>query len=337
MLSRLSARRSGFACFRPANIETCRAFNDVIEAILVDTDPTDAELPHAARFVFIEPYVQAQTRPESADERGQGHRSHIGDDDDDGIDTGTDVETDAENISSLEISQLKYHGGYNLSFSTDPLIPNIGWVIGTGRRDVRSKSVKPNGRVDLLLTAPGTPSAKHEVAGKHARIFFDEDGAITLGIISDRGETVLGNEDIKSGKRRIIAESRCRISFGKLSYIFEFDKTMEEEQYQKDLRAFFRNHLNRREPAPDLSASPSPMDTRIGNWLIRGTVGRGAFGTVNVIKNLETGVTGAVKWMIRDSLESHTLILKEIDMLAALPQHVRYYKPPKDISFASLN
>jgi hypothetical protein len=57
-----------------------------------------------------------------------------------------------------------------MSFEVDPYIPDIGWVIGFGRRS--KKQGADSGRVDLLLATPGTSSAKFEVAGKHARLFL---------------------------------------------------------------------------------------------------------------------------------------------------------------------
>ena len=175
-----------------------------------------------------------------------------------------------------------------------------------------------NGGIDLQL-AP--PRAKYGVAGRHARLFFDEAGSLIVRIVSDRSPVVvLGNDEFTSGQR-VITRSRNRISFGKLNYCFEF-AVSDEEGYQRNLRTFFRNHLGFQPPAPDLSATPSPWDATLGDWLVRGTVGKGTFATVNAAKHTVTGVAGAAKFLVRTQ-ESYPVIAKEIELLKALPVPVR--------------
>jgi len=131
---------------------------------------------------------------------------------------------------------------------------------------------------------------------------------------------VLGNYEFNS-RQRVITQSKNRISFGKLSYSFEF-AVNDEEEYQRNLRKFFRNRLGFQPPAPDLSATRSPWDSRLGDWLVRGTVGKGSFATVSAAKHSVTGVAGAAKFLVRTQ-ESYPAIAKEIELLKILPVHVR--------------
>ncbi|KAH9203300.1 kinase-like domain-containing protein [Leptodontidium sp. 2 PMI_412] len=227
--------------------------------------------------------------------------------------------TDTDDEISVK-SSPNYQGHYILSFEVDPLIPDIGWVIGFGRRS--KKQSADSGLVDLLLATPGTSSAKFEVAGKHARLFFDKDAVLTLKVFSHWGYmTALGNEGFKGGQRSITTR-KSRVSFGSLSYSLEFSD-LNEEEYNNALRQYLKNHLNREAPSSDVSATPSPMDTLVGEWNIRGTVGNGSFGVVNVTKNIRTGETGAAKCLVRNSIETHAKILREIDTLKALPRNPR--------------
>ena len=85
-----------------------------------------------------------------------------------------------------------------MSFDIDPLIPDIGWVIGFGRRS--KKQSADSGPMDLLLPTPGTSSTKFKVAGKHARLFFNKDAVLTLKVFSHRGYvTTLRNKGFKEG------------------------------------------------------------------------------------------------------------------------------------------
>lgn len=208
-------------------------------------------------------------------------------------------------------------------FEIDPLIPDIGWVIVLGRRS--KKQSAGSGSVDLLLATPGTSSAKFGVAEKHARLFFDKDAVLILKVFSHRGYvTALGNEEFNEGQRNITTR-KSRVSFGSVSYSLEFSD-LDEEEYNNTLRKYLKNHLNREAPPSDISATLSPMDTIVGEENIRRTVGSSSFSVVNVTNNIRTGETGAAKCVVRNSMETHAKILREIDTLKALPRNVRFIK-----------
>ncbi|KAL5325391.1 hypothetical protein ACEPPN_006516 [Leptodophora sp. 'Broadleaf-Isolate-01'] len=288
----------------PSNADAKLAFNDTASA---HKDKSGAELLHASRFMAIEPYRQEIQVPEPVT-----GKSTAGTEDTE-TDTATEVETDAEG----QAVQLKWQGSYNISFGVRPNFPLIGWVVGVGRW--HGKGSKPNGGVDLQLAPPRTAFSKYEVAGRHARFFIDETGSFTICTVSDRSPRIrLGVEEFFSGQR-VITERSCQISFGKLDYVLEF-VVDDEHDYQRSLRQYLKNHLLRPPAPPDLSATPSPWDSKLGYWLVRGTVGKGSFATVSAAKHTVTGEAGAAKFMVRTQ-ETQKAIAQEIDILKSLPNH----------------
>ena len=174
--------------------------------------------------------------------------------------------------------------------------------------------------MDLQFAPPRTSFSKYEVAGRHARFFIDETRSFTIYTVSDRSPRIcLGVEEFFSGQR-VITERSCQISFGKLDYVLEF-VVDDEHDYQRSLRQYLKNHLLRPPAPPDLSVTPSPWDSKLGYWLVRGTVGKGSFATVSAAKHTVTGEAGAAKFMVRTQ-ETQKAIAQEIDILKSLPNHV---------------
>ena len=307
-----SASVSPFAFLTPANLEARRAFNDV--AVKLEDKSDGGELLHASRFMSIKPYGEGYPNaPAALDDDDKTSADATG------TDTVTEAETEAETRTEGQPGPLRSQGHYGLSFANRPSIAAIGWVIGVGRWD--GKGAKQNGGVDLQLALPRTPFSKYEVAGKHARLFFDDTGSLIIRIASDRCRKIVLCDDEFTSGQRVITQRRNRISFGKLSYMLEF-VAMDEAEYQRNLRNFFSNHLGRQPPAPELSATPSPWDSKFGNWLVRKTVGKGSFATVSAAKHTVSGVAGAAKFLVRTE-ESYSAIAREIELLKSLPFHVR--------------
>lgn len=285
----------------PQNSEARRAYNDVVLKLKENSDNSDnSQLQHASRFMLITPHNADDKNCNIIEEEPSEE-------------TATEVESDSENIST----DLIWGGYYVLRFDVLTNSPALGWIIGTGRWD--AKWELENGGVDLQIAKPRTPYSKYEVAGKHARLFFDKTGSLVICGISSRASIVLGNEEFTNGQR-IITHRQSSLLFGNLRYSLDF-VVRDEDEYQKCLKAFFRDHLVRAAPPPDLSATPSPWDTILGDWLIRGTVGQGAFATVSAAKHTSSGVAGAAKVMTRNH-RNLRLINDEILQLKSLPDHV---------------
>jgi len=128
--------------------------------------------------MVIKPHIREQTETHVAVASDKGA-------DGTGIDTqseaGADTETETGGHYMLPPDPLRFEGYYELSFGTRPSIARLGWFIGISRWN--AKSSKSNGGVDLQLELPGS---KYEVAGRHARIFFDRTGSLIIRVVSDR-------------------------------------------------------------------------------------------------------------------------------------------------------
>lgn len=66
------------------------------------------------------------------------------------------------------------------------------------------------------------------------------------------------------------------MSFGSLSYSLEFTD-LDQEKYNNALRKYVNAHLDQEPTSSNMSAAPSPMDTLLGDWNIRDTVGSSSF------------------------------------------------------------
>lgn len=93
---------------------------------------------------------------------------------------------------------------------------------------------------------------------------------------------------------------------------------MAPDTYIRELNIYFQDLLMGAKPPPDLAASPTPWDICLGKWLIRGTVGKGTFASVNAAKDRHTGADLAAKCFIRDRT-NNAAIAKEISLLKSLP------------------
>jgi hypothetical protein len=71
--------------------------------------------------------------------------------------------------------------------------------------------------------------------------------------------------------------------------------------YQSNLNTYFKSYLSIPAPPPDISATPSPWDFTIDDWVCKGTAGSGGFGTVSAAKHRITGEPAAAKTLMRTS------------------------------------
>jgi hypothetical protein len=284
----------------PLNHEARLAFSTVVEAAI--SSPESSMLSHAIGFMTFRRYNLNLADPPAVEEVG--------------YESTTDYETDTTADPNIP-TYPKYQGYYSLSLSKgrEPRFPALGWFIGLGRLQSQGE----NGAVELQLAADQL--SKYQVAGKHARLYFDDSGSLCLATVSRRRPLVILGHDSFTEGQRVITENKSLVQFGSLSYNLQW-VTTDEEDYQRDLRTYFDIYLKKRPPPPDVSASPSPHSFMIDDWCLRNTVGKGASGTVSAAVHKKTGQAVAAKMLVRDS-KSHKTIHQEIQILSNLPKNVR--------------
>ncbi|KKY14005.1 hypothetical protein UCDDS831_g08550 [Diplodia seriata] len=336
-----------FAHLRPANLEACLAFDEVASEI---KNAPDA-FPYHRNFISIETIVPLGSLQHPPRPAGDG------DDDDDGEDpplsqsqsqsqsgffppqaSATETETDEE--TATQDPRLVWTGHYRFSLDAPLELPPLGWRVGSGRWKKSSKAANPSsaaaaaptparshGGVDLLLAKTRVPASG--LAGLHARFAFERNGAFMLTVENPRRPVVvLGDESFDAGGR-VLAKPRCRIGLGNLAYVFEYVVRSggpdRERAFQQRLGRFLRETFRDQRggqatPPRELLASPAEADHPLCDWLIRGTVGRGAFGTVTAARHRVTGRIAAAKMVVRTQ-RSVRECMREIDICAKVPEH----------------
>ncbi|EKG15196.1 hypothetical protein MPH_07643 [Macrophomina phaseolina MS6] len=142
-----------------------------------------------------------------------------------------------------------------------------------------------------------------------------------------RPSVVLGDEAFDSGSR-VLAKRRCRIGLGNLAYVFEYvvrtdgggEAGERERLFQERLGRFLRETFRGDTPPRELLASPAEADHPLCDWLIRGTVGKGAFGTVTAARHRVNGKIAAAKMVVRTQRNVGEC-MKEIDVSRSVPEH----------------
>jgi hypothetical protein len=298
---------TSFVHLIPLNIDARRAFNDV--ALLVKTLDTTSRVPdvrHPAKFMVIEPWSGMD--PSQPSQEPLLPLSEAG------------VESNTFSSSPLpELEELQYQGYYDLSFEKLPDIPRNGWVAGIGRWNSDSSAFTRTGVVDLIL-APSDGKKLYGVRGKHAIFYFDSSGSLCIKSPPPGTPIFLGTEEFSSGSRVVSSRSQI-VSFGNLTYCLEY-ANIDELIYQSNLNTYFKSYLSIPAPLPDISATPSPWDFTIDDWVCKGTAGSGGFGTVSTAKYRITGEPAAAKLIMRTS-KTMGAIAEEISILEYLPSHPR--------------
>jgi hypothetical protein len=298
---------ASFVHLTPLNIEARQAFNDV--ALLVknlDSTSQVSDVRHPAKFMVIEPW--SGRGPSQPPREPLLPLSEAG------------IENNSFDSSPLpELEELQYQGFYDLSFEKLPDIPRNGWVAGIGRWNSDSSAFTRTGVVDLML-APSDGKKLYGVRGKHAIFYFDSSGSLCIKSPPPGTPIFLGTEEFSSGSRVVSSRSQI-VSFGNLTYCLEYANA-DEFTYQSNLNAYFRSYLSSPAPPPDISATPSPWDFTIDDWVCKGTAGSGGFGTVSAAKHRLTGEPAAAKTIMRTSKTMRD-IAEEIFILEHLPRHPR--------------
>ena len=289
----MSANDSSFARLYPANLQAKLAFDELVHEIHLHAD----RFHHARQSIHIEGKVLLEEPDQVPPSPGQVS------------------ETDTDGGDSPQDPREVFSGYYRFSFEPGPQTRSLGWVVGGGRPN------KPASEVDILLAKTRLPQCR--LLGRHARLAFDRHGA--LSVINDHPKApsvVVGDDEFTHG-RRVLPKPKNRISFGDLAYIFQFLSLSEEEEaaYQNNLADHIKQYLSSPPPPQALSATPSATDHTICDWIIRGTVGRGAFGTVMAARHRVTGKVAGAKMVIRTQANL-IAVMSEINLMKRLPKHV---------------
>jgi hypothetical protein len=254
---RTNARlRGDFARLVPVNHDAVLAFHSIAERARLEPDWN----PHARKFLFID-------------------------------DTPRAISPEWDGTSDASSEALSgYHGpvltGY-FRISLDLLTnhPQLGWVLGSGRKDL------PNGGVDFLLTLQKN---KHHVHGRHARLVHAQNGALMLVVGKGKAVHVNGIERLE-GSQRVIGSIRTALTFGNLSYNLEFTGLNESSYRERLGELFTKLHPDSDIPPMSLELTPLEHHHELHGFLIHSPFASGASGVVSAGFEKSTGQAVAIK------------------------------------------
>ncbi|KAH8807604.1 kinase-like domain-containing protein [Xylogone sp. PMI_703] len=270
-----------FARLVPANRLARSAFNEVAETLKSD----GSKYPHARQFIHID-----STQVEFFAEL-----------------SASDTE------SEHKVTQRWWTGYYRLNMNITPLAPGLGWIAGTGRKDLE------HGGVDLLL-APG--KGQNHVAGRHARFKHSQSG--TLLLISDTRKVVINGTDEFRKDQRAITSVTTGITFGDLAYTLEFTN-LDPRVYKSELERARKAAGHLQEQPSFLNPTPSGYDYELKNYAVQGVFAEGSTCTVSVGVDRKNGSPVAIKKMKRNRF-NFARVMHEVDVLKALGHHERICK-----------
>ncbi|KIW65071.1 hypothetical protein PV04_07356 [Phialophora macrospora] len=249
--------RGDFARLVPVNHNAILAFHSVAERARLEPDWN----PHIRRFLFIEDTPRAIS-PE--------------------WDGTSDTNSDA--TGPLQQGQV-LAGYYRLSLDLITNHPRLGWVLGSGRKDL------PNGGVDFLLTLQKN---RHHVHGRHARLVHAQNGALML--VVGKGKTVVVNGiERMEGSQRVVGSVRTALAFGNLSYNLEFTGLNETSYRDKLGELFTKLHPDGDVPPMSLELTPLEHHHELHGFLIHSPFASGASGVVSAGFEKSTGKAVAIK------------------------------------------
>ncbi|KIX92154.1 uncharacterized protein Z520_12147 [Fonsecaea multimorphosa CBS 102226] len=254
---RTRARLEGdFARLVPVNHAAVLAFHSIAERTRLEPDWN----PHIRKFLFIEE-TPRQLSPEW---------------------DGSDASSDTTGGHPTQVLM----GYYRLSLEILTNHTRLGWVIGSGRKDL------VNGGVDFLLTLQKN---RHHVHGRHARLVHHaQNGALML--VVGKGKVVLVNGiERLEGSQRVLGSVRTALSFGNLSYSLEFTGLNENNYRQKLGELFTKLHPDGDVPPMSLELTPLEHHHELHGFLIHSPFASGASGVVSAGFEKSTGQAVAIK------------------------------------------
>lgn len=274
--------RGDFARLVPVNHNAVLAFHSIAERARLEPDWQ----PHIRRFLFIEDTPRAVS-PE--------------------WDGASDTNSDATGGFQTQVLT----GYYRLSLDLITNHPRLGWVIGSGRRDL------PNGGVDLMLTLQRN---KDHVHGRHARLMHAQNGALMLAAGKGKAVIVNGIERLE-GSQRVMGSVRTALAFGNLSYSLEFTGLNETNYRNKLGELFTKLHPDGDVPPMSLELTPLEHHHELHGFLIHSPFASGASGVVSAGFEKSTGQAVAIK-RVKRTPATVARIQLEIQIYRKIGDHV---------------
>ncbi|KAK5214804.1 hypothetical protein LTR96_011267 [Exophiala xenobiotica] len=270
-----SARLEGdFARLIPVNHSAKVAFNEIAQRLRLDPEWH----LHARKFIHVDPTGKELTPFE-------------------------DSEADDE-VTSKGLPILSGH--YRLNLTTLPKTPRLGWIWGSGRKDL------PDGGVDLLLTSNGK---RDGVLGRHGRLFHTDNGFLAVAVPEKKVVYINGQERLE-GAQRVIGLPRTGLTMGNLAFRLEFTQL---SAYRTQLNTLLSErhdgHVH-----PSLDPTPQFHHFELKGYMIQEPLNSGGHGVVLGGVNRETGKTVAVKRLQRTSKNLERIRL-EIDISKRVKDH----------------
>ncbi|KAK4990628.1 hypothetical protein LTR66_006752 [Elasticomyces elasticus] len=265
--------KGDFARLIPMSPLARTAFNEVVRKLC---DRPDA-LRHAQRFIHFEP-VDAPDNEESGDE------------------------------TPRETTVQRWCGCYRLNMGILPNNPNLGWVVGSSRPNLRENDA------DLLLTAE---PVQHHVRGRHARFTHNRETGVLL--VSADTWTILVNGTIELCNTAFAICEKTGLMFGDLNYTIELTD-LDPETYQRQLREVYPQG---RQPGPVLpnfstpTPTPSLRTSAVNKYYIAPPRTGGVSSTVSHAFVMSTGASVAMKRMKRGS-NNFASIKKDVELLQSV-------------------
>lgn len=207
-----------------------------------------------------------------------------------------------------------------LSLDNLPCFAHIGWRIGRGRDSLKNRGV------DLFLCL--NDQTDDGVGGIHARFNWIR-GASGFFLIADNksGKKVMMDGEIFGPDQRLV-QPKNTIMIGECVFTLQYTTrdSDEEEQFQVELRQFFRRCYG--EKYPLILPTPGENDSRFKDWIFQQPLSRGAFGVVHMVINSRTGRPAAAKRILKSKRNGYG-VDSEIRMARRISAftHVSYDSP----------
>ncbi|KAJ5741077.1 kinase-like domain-containing protein [Penicillium malachiteum] len=186
-----------------------------------------------------------------------------------------------------------------LSLHNIPHFPHIGWRIGQGRDLLKYRGV------DLHLCLNNQKDTG--VAGLHARFNWVKGASGFFLIADNKGGKKVTMDGEPFGTDRRLIQPKNTIIIGECVFTLQYTyrSSDEEEQFQTELRQFFRSFYG--EQYPLILPTPGENDSRFKDWIFQQPHSRGSFGIVHMVINSRTGHPAAAKRILKSERNEYSV------------------------------